>query len=311
MDPNQAKKSPSRTLLIGALVIAAGSIGLAATRITSLPSLSGSDAPANAAAPATQAATITALEARVAAKPDDAEGWQLLGWAYFETTRYADAANAYRKATTLAPARAVLWSSLGESLVMASERDPMPAEAATAFETAISKDPRDPRARYFMAVRKDLAGNHEGAIADWIALLRDTPAGAPWESDLKRTIAQVGQINKIDVSNDIASAERKPEPPSSVATAAIPGPNRDQMAAAAKLPPGQQETMVRGMVDGLDAKLKGDPSNINGWIMLMRSRMTLGEGAKAKSAYTQAVAANPAQAARLKSEAELLGVPIG
>jgi len=43
--------------------------------------------------------------------------------------------------------------------------------------------------------------------------------------------------------------------------------------------------------------------------MLMRSRMTLGETAKAQTAYEAARGKNPAQAARLRDEARLLGVP--
>jgi cytochrome c-type biogenesis protein CcmH len=243
-------------------------------------------------------------------KPDDVEGWQMLGWAYFDAGRYGDAANAYRKATDLAPGQAVLWSSLGEAIVMASEHDPMPKDAVTAFETAISKDKADPRARYFLAVRKDLTGDHQGAIDDWFALLADTPPGAPWESDLRRTIQQAGAINKIDVAKRLASVESTaPAHPVDIATAAIPGPNRAQMQAASSLPPGQQQEMVQGMVNGLEDKLKADPANVQGWIMLMRSRMTLGEAEKANAAYKSAIAANPSQSVRIREAAKTLGVP--
>ena len=53
-------------------------------------------------------------------------------------------------------------------------------------------DPQDPRARYFLAVKKDIDKDHEGAIAAWLDLLADSPPGAPWEADLVRTIEQVG-----------------------------------------------------------------------------------------------------------------------
>ena len=317
MDAPETNKSSTRAILAGALIIAIASIALAASRISSPSNTSETGESLQNSAAAMPGNTIATLEARLAKNPADTEGWQLLGWSYFEAGRYSEAANAYRKATQLAPDRAVFWSSLGESLVMASEKDPMPPEAAAAFATAIAKDAKDPRARYFMAVRKDLSGDHSGAISDWLSLLADTPPGAPWQEDLKRTIDQVGKINKIDVASRISAAQKQASAMSaektraSVATAAIPGPDKAQMAAAAKLPPGQQETMVRGMVEGLDAKLKSEPSNVNGWIMLMRSRMTLGEAPKATAAYKQAVAANPGQASRLKSEAELLGVPIG
>ncbi|WP_037456589.1 tetratricopeptide repeat protein [Sphingobium chlorophenolicum] len=259
-------------------------------------------------------AVIRGLQDRVGANPNDAEGWQRLGWAYFEAGRHADAVRAYRHATKLAPGNATFWSSLGEAAVMASERDPMPEEAADAFDRAISVDPKDPRARYFLAVRKDLAKDHEGAIRDWLALLGDTPPGAPWEADLRRTIEQVGKINGIDVAGRLAAVKPvAPHPPMgggmSVAAAAIPGPSREQMQAAAQLPKGQQDAMIEGMVSGLEAKLKANPGNVDGWIMLMRSRMTLGETSKAAAAYAAAKAANPAQAGRIRDEARILGVP--
>src|SRR3546814_10904696 len=76
----------------------------------------------------------------------------------------------------------------------------MPAAASEAFDKAIALDAKDPRARYFLAVRKDIGGDHRGAIDDWFALLADTPRGAPWEADLRRTIEQVGAIHKIEVA---------------------------------------------------------------------------------------------------------------
>jgi cytochrome c-type biogenesis protein CcmH len=80
------------------------------------------------------------------------------------------------------------------------------------------------------------------------------------------------------------------------------------MRAAATLPPHQQDAMVQTMVASLEAKLAANPGNVDGWIMLMRSRMTLGEAAKASAALKAAVAANPGEAARLQAEAAALGV---
>nr|WP_235181713.1 MULTISPECIES: tetratricopeptide repeat protein [Sphingobium] len=303
-----------RVVLMGAVGIAAISIGYRVSQApeeTKAPALPPPLANRGASDPE---AAIRALQDRVGANPNDAEGWQRLGWAYFESGRHADAVRAYRHATKLAPGNATFWSSLGEAAVMASERDPMPKEAADAFDRAVTIDPKDPRARYFQAVLKDLAKDHEGAIRDWLALLGDTPPGAPWEADLRRTIEQVGKINGIDVAGRLAAVKPSaPHPPMgvgmSVAAAAIPGPSREQMQAAAQLPKGQQDAMVEGMVARLEARLKADPGNVDGWIMLMRSRMTLGETGKAAAAYAQARAANPAQAGRIRDEARILGVP--
>lgn len=259
-------------------------------------------------------AVIASLEERIRKDPKDVEAWQLLGWSYFENGRYSDSANAYGKATQLEPGRAVYWSSLGESLVMADENNPMPEAAKAAFDKAIALDPKDPRSRYFLAVSKDLAGDHQGAIDDWLALLKDTPKDAPWEADLIRTVEQVGKINKIDVTQslaiaDIARSVGLATNLNSIATAPIPGPSKADMAQAAKLPPGQQQQMVASMVEGLEAKLAKNPDNVNGWIMLMRSRMTLGEAAKAKAAFEKSVAENPESQSKLAREARILGVP--
>ncbi|MGK2909911.1 MAG: tetratricopeptide repeat protein [Sphingobium sp.] len=307
--PNKAR----RMLLIGAAVIAIVSIAYGVTRESGTPSLAptANSAPRNTT-PTDPAAIIQQLQNRVGANPKDAEGWQMLGWAYFEANRYVDSARAYRRATTLAPRNATFWSSLGEALVMSSNDDPMPAEAAASFQKAIAIDAKEPRARYFLAVQRDLKGDHKGAIADWLALLKDTPSGAPWETDLRRTIEQVGRIHRVDVADQLAAIKPAAPHPAllpSVATAAIPGPTRDQMQAAAALPKGQQDQMVEGMVSSLEGKLKANPANVDGWIMLIRSRMTLGQTAQASAAMRNAVTANPGQAGRIRDEAKLLDVP--
>jgi len=256
--------------------------------------------------------TIEQLRARAEADPDKALGWQELGFALFERGEFADAADAYARATQADPKQAVLWSALGEATVMASERDPMPLRALAAFRKAFELDPTDARARYFLAVKRDLDGDHEGAIAEWLALLSDTPAGAPWESDLKRTIEQVGQINRIDTADKVAAALAARSPmaagPMLTGGAAIPGPSQQQLAEAGSMDPDQQRDMAEGMVERLETRLKSDPTNVDGWVMLMRSRMTLGQPDRARKALSDAIAANPSAALRLRQEAEALGV---
>lgn len=255
---------------------------------------------------------IMALEKAVKDNPENAQAWSALASAHFDLGKFAAAAEAYQKAVDLSPSSAGLWSALGEALVMASDREPLPAAAANAFEKSITLDPKEPRARYFIAVQRDLSGDHQGAINDWFALLADTPQNAPWEADLRRTIEQVGKIHHIDVTarlNSVtARAPTAEEIP--VAARAIPGPTRQDMEAASQLPKGQQDAMISGMIESLESKIAADPKNVDQWIMLMRSRMTLGETSKAATALQDAIAANPEAAARLKAQAQLLGVQV-
>ena len=262
---------------------------------------------------------IASLEARLKANPDDAEGWRMLGWSYFQTERYAEAATALKQATRLDPDNPEYYSMLGEALVLASkDGEGIPADAKAAFDKALALDPKDSRARYFHAVALDLAGNHRAALDEWFALLADSPADAPWVADVREVIAAVGKKHNIDVAARLAAA--KTQPPSNgfatdgrdIASAGIPGPSQQEIQAASQLPQGQQDAMVRGMVDGLEAKLKADPNNAQGWIMLMRSRMQLGEQRKAQLALSEALKAfrnDGATSRQLREAAATLGVP--
>jgi cytochrome c-type biogenesis protein CcmH len=229
----------------------------------------------------------------------------MVGWAYAQSGDAAEAARAYRKAAEIEPDNGENWSSLGEALQTPSRQ--IVPEAKAAFDKAIGLNPADPRARYFLAVQKDLGGDHRGAVDDWIALLRDSPPGAPWEADLRRNIEQVATRNKIDL------AGRLPQPGAApTAQAGIPGPTQEQLAAASSIPPGQQDQMVQAMVQRLADKLKANPKDEDGWIRMMRSRMVLNEPAKASEALRSGVAAFENDAAtqgRLKSAAAELGVP--
>jgi len=128
----------------------------------------------------------------------------------------------------------------------------------------------------------------------------------------------VGQINQIDVAPRIAQAQSSRTPallaPGSGSLAGdaasnnLRGPSAAEVAAAGAMKPSEQRDMAEGMVAQLEARLRQEPGNVDGWVMLMRSRMTLGEPAKAKAALDAAVKANPAQAAQLRAQAAGLGV---
>lgn len=302
----------ARLALFGAAAIAIVAVGIGVSREKGASVPGAAPAPAASASPqADVESVIASLEAKLKANPADAEGWRMLGWSFFETGRFAESATAYKKATQLKPDNADYWSSLGEALVLAGSGD-VPSDASAAFRKALSLDPKDPRSRYFLGVEQDMAGKHAEAIESWFALLKDTPAGAPWEADVRKTIEQVADKEKIDVKDRLAALKPAPGPAPAGPAAAldgIPGPTREQMSAASQLPSGQQEAMVRGMVDGLAAKLQADPKQPDRWMMLIRSRMMLGQGREAAEALAQAIAANPESRGQLVGAAKTLGVP--
>jgi cytochrome c-type biogenesis protein CcmH len=299
------KPSGSR---IGLIVLAVAAVAAAAG--LGYRAWHGGESNAPAAQESGAALTIDELEARARANPKDSKAWQALALAYMDRERYPEAGEAWRHAAENDPQNASLWASMGEALTYASKdpAKPMPPAASAAFHKAFDLDPTEPRARYFLAVEKDLKGDHQGAIDDWLALLKDTPAGAPWEASLRQTIDQVGKINKIDTAKRIAEATAGRPMPALSAGDAIPGPSQQQIAAATAIPPSEQRTMAEGMVAQLEGKLKSNPTNVDGWVMLMRSRMTLGQPDKASQALKDAIAANPTAKGRLLQEAGVLGV---
>lgn len=258
-----------------------------------------------AATPNDPAQLIAGLEARLRANPGDVEGWRNLGAAFFLAERFGEAASAYQKAAALKPGDATIWSSLGEALTLAGPGT-VPAEAQTAFRRALAIAPKDPRARYFLAIADDMAGRHAQAIDGWFAILADSSPADPWYGSVRQAIEQIGARHKIDVAARLAAL--KPASPASPAAAAIPGPTPEQMRAAAGLAPGQQQAMVDGMVQSLAAKLAANPRNPDGWIMLMRSYATLGRQSEARATLAKAKAANPQAAADLDAAARTLGI---
>ncbi|MGF7147720.1 cytochrome c-type biogenesis protein CcmH [Sphingomonas zeicaulis] len=303
-----------RIALILAALVALVAVGIVIARNRGGDSPMATATPGAAAAPGSPVGDVDSmigqLEARLKQNPEDVAGWSLLGRSFMVTNRFAEAATAYDRATKLAPDNVENWSAKGEALVYAAG-DKVPPEALAAFGEALKRDPKDARARYYQGVDKYYQGDKKGAVDAWLAVLGDTPAGADWEAGLRERITEVAAEAKIDVSKQLA-AVGPAAPLPSTATDGIPGPSREQMAAATQLPPGQQDAMVNGMVEGLEAKLKANPRDEAGWIRLMRSRMVLNQPDRAGAALQSGLAAFGSDSAvqnRLRQSARQLGVP--
>jgi cytochrome c-type biogenesis protein CcmH len=262
-------------------------------------------APAPAAASAedrdrAQIATLIGrLEAKVAANPKEPEGWRMLGMAYYQLGRFAEAAGAYGKSAAIKPDTPGLQSALGEAIVLSSNGQVVP-DAAKAFAAAVKADPQDARARFFLALAKQQKGDARGAINDWLALLREAPADAAYVPQIRQTVEQVAAQAKIDVSKDLAALP-----------AAGPGPSPAQAAAVQAMPAGDQQAMIRQMVDGLAARLKDNPRDEAGWQRLIRSRIVLGDKPAAEQARAAALAAfkdDAAAQARITASAREAGL---
>ncbi len=78
------------------------------------------------------------------------------------------------------------------------------------------------------------------------------------------------------------------------------------MAAAKDMAPEQRTRMIRGMVEGLAARLKDHPDDVEGWRMLARSYRVLGDNAKAAEAAKQVASRLPGDPGAQRDYADAL-----
>lgn len=226
------------------------------------------------AAPADSMADMIAkLEDKVRQSPANADAWQTLGWAYMHIRQPAKAVDAYKHAVALAPSSAEDRSALAEATIQSGNGKISEATLAD-LKIVMSSDPVDARARFYLALYKDQQGDHKGAIADWITLLKSAPADAAWAPEVRGVVVQVAKEQHIDVSAQL--------PPAPAATTQVPsGPDVAQVTAAQQMSAGDRNTMIHGMVDKLAAELKQNPHDAQGWLRLMRAHMVLGDKTRA------------------------------
>ncbi len=196
-----------------------------------------------------------------------------------EQDRLAEAADTYARAAAKAPQRADLRSLLGEARVAASDGQ-VSDLARLAFREAIGLDPREPRARFYLGLARAQDGDLKGAIDDWLALEAESPPDAAWRPMLAERLKLAAADAGIDL--DARRAEAAPR-----------GPSAADVAAAQQMSPGDRQQMVRGMVDGLAARLADNPGDVEGWLRLARARRVLGEEDAATEALRRASEAAP------------------
>jgi cytochrome c-type biogenesis protein CcmH len=231
------------------------------------------------------------LEAKLAADPSDAKAWAVLGKIKGELGRYQESADAYARAIARHQAdgntpEADLQSLYGEALTAAANGQVTP-KAKAAFAATLALDPKEPRARFYLALSDAQAGNLDMALGQWVALEADTPADAAWRATLEDQINAAAK----QLGRDPASLPgRTAQPPAAPGPASGPtsGPTPEDMAKAATMTDEQRAAFIDSMVSGLADRLKAEPSDVDGWLKLANAYHQLGRAADAKAAWREA-----------------------
>lgn len=157
------------------VAVAEGASGVPAEGTPAVPGGEGAAPPAEP--------TLPELEARVQERPDDGEGWLLLGQRYVQLERAGEAVEALKRATELLPEKAGAWSAYAEAMAMERGTDLDGEPMATVYK-ALELDVKDPKALELAGLYHFSKGNYKQAGFYWTRLLRLLPEGTPFAEEI-------------------------------------------------------------------------------------------------------------------------------
>jgi cytochrome c-type biogenesis protein CcmH len=297
--PHRSPDPPKRHRLTQAfIVIILPAIGLCLYLTTGDPGLPSQPLAARLENPGNDMAILVAkAERHLAEEPNDGKGWDVLAPIYFKTMRVADAETAYRNAIRLLGPTPERLGSLAEVL-MAVSGGVVTADARDALQQSVRLEPNNPRAKFYLALAFEQDGKADEARQAFEALAKESPPDAPWVPLVDEHIAKNGGGQR-----PVAAAN--PDAPGN--------PTASDVASAESMTSGDRSQMIRGMVETLDAKLKQDPDNFEGWLRLIRSYAVLNDRDRARDALKRGLAAFPAaggQGQQLLALARELDLPL-
>lgn len=251
---------------------------------------------------------VAKVERHLATSPDDGTGWNVLAPVYFRIGRYADAELAYRNAIRILGPDAERMNGLGETLVLRNDGI-VTDDAQMAFQAALKLEPNNPRADFYLALALEQSGRRAEALAAFQDIAKASPPTAPWMPLVNQHIAaNSAGMPLANPPAETAAAGTTPANP------AAPGnPSAEDIANAQAMSEADRGEMIRGMVASLDARLKEDPNNFEGWMRLVRSYAMLKDKEKAEAALQNGLKAFPAAGAegqQLLAMARQLGLDV-
>jgi cytochrome c-type biogenesis protein CcmH len=216
------------------------------------------------------------LRSAVAARPDDETGLELLARNEAGLGNFAAAIDAQRALVALRGDRAGAadHAALAELMILAAGGYVSP-QAEAELTRALQLDPADGTATYYAGLMFRQTGRPDRAFALWAPLLDRSAPDDPWATPLR------AQLEAVAAEAGAVNYRLPPE-------ATAPGPTAADIAAAADLSPEDRQAMIRGMVDGLAARLASEGGSAEDWARLIAALGVLGEAERARAIYAEA-----------------------
>ncbi len=198
-------------------------------------------------------AMITQLEARLEKDPSDIDGWLMLGRTHMEEENFAKAEAVYDRLLKIEPESPDYMLLKADALAMKSGGRII-GEPEALILAALEKDPNNVTGLWLAGMAARDKGDKETALQHWNKLRGILPAGSQDLASLEQLIAQL---------------------------------NNDAPAVA-----DQHIADIESMVSGLEEKLKSNPDNPTGWLMLGRSYLLMKRFPEAVTALEEALKQN-------------------
>lgn len=217
----------------------------------------------------------TRLEADDNGGPTD--GWVLLGQTYMGMGRFADAADAFARVTERGDTDSSLLSRYAEALI-AAENGIVTPQAERLIDKALELDPANPAAVFYKAQVLEQGGALIAARSLLLQRLDAADGFYPW---MEVFVASVNRLGEQTGDAPINLAAFAP-------MLGGRGPNAGDVAAAEDMSEEDRAAFIRSMVDGLATRLDEDPSDLEGWLRLIRAYTVLGDAEAASKAEERA-----------------------
>ncbi len=170
---------------------------------------------------------VDRLAERLKTRPDDAEGWQMLGRSYATLGKHGQAIGAYETALRLRPNEPTLLAELAFSAAITNRRVGG-ADSAQLLQRALKLDPRNPKALALAGTLSLERKDYQGAVQYWEQLARNEPADSPLGRQIQASIAQARQLAGsqaalLPVADDALASITAPPAPRAAAAGTVNG----------------------------------------------------------------------------------------
>ena len=151
---------------------------------------------------------VAGLAERLESRPDDVQGWKMLGRSYMQLGNYGGAVEAFSKAVELESGQdAQALVSLGEAH-LSNNNQQMTSREIALFENAITIDPELPAALFWSGIGAATRGEVALAADRWEKLLEGEPAPNPEVRQLlTQKIAEWRGVSVAQTTPEAATAQ--------------------------------------------------------------------------------------------------------